>query len=137
MLHHFYCKVGKTVCTIFSCILGHTEEKKMAATLLTAAFKPFGRNRWMRNIINDGVEASARKSQPRFQIIQASSTAEPRMRLEKSENLPEISCLGLNPIIDSIILFESAPEGKSDQKSPRYIITGSKRKTFLQWICEV
>ena len=54
----------------FSCILGHTEEKKMAATLsqLTAVFKPFGRNRWMRNIINDGVGAVARKSQPpRFQ----------------------------------------------------------------------
>ena len=45
----------------------------------------------MRNIINDGVEASARKSQARFQIIQVSSSAEPRMRLEKSENLPEIS----------------------------------------------
>ena len=28
--------------------------------------------RWMRNIINDGVEASARKSQARFQIIQIS-----------------------------------------------------------------
>ena len=26
MFHHFYCKVGKTTCTVFSCILGHTEE---------------------------------------------------------------------------------------------------------------
>ena len=46
----------------------------------------------MRNIINDGVEgASARKSQARFEIIQVSSSAEPRMSLERSENLPEIS----------------------------------------------
>ena len=43
------------------------------------------------NIINDGVEGSARKSQARLQIIKISSSAEPRMRLEKSENLPEIS----------------------------------------------
>ena len=33
-------------------------------------------------IINDGVETSARKSQAHFQIIQVSSSAEPRMRLE-------------------------------------------------------
>ena len=33
----------------------------------------------MRNIINDGVEASARKSQSRLQIIQVSSSAEPRI----------------------------------------------------------
>ena len=45
----------------------------------------------MRKIINDGVEASTRKSQARFQIILVSSSAEPRMRLELSENLPEIS----------------------------------------------
>ena len=45
----------------------------------------------MRNIINDGVEASERKSQARLQIIQVSSSAEPRMRLEKSENSPETS----------------------------------------------
>ena len=50
----------------FSCVLGHTEEKKMAATVLTATFKTFGRNLWLRNIINDGVETSARKSQARF-----------------------------------------------------------------------
>ena len=31
------------------------------------------------------------KSQACFQIIQVSSSVEPRMRLEKSENLPEIS----------------------------------------------
>ena len=62
----------------------------MAATLLAAAFKTFGRN-WVRIIINDGVDASARKSQVRFQVIQVSSSAEPRMRLEKSENLPAIS----------------------------------------------
>ena len=31
---------------------------------------------------NDGVEALARKSQARFQIIQVTSSAEPRMRLE-------------------------------------------------------
>ena len=36
----------------------------------------------MRNIINDGVETSARTSHARFQIIQVSSSAEPRMRLE-------------------------------------------------------
>ena len=60
-------------CTIFSCIHGHTEEKEMATTLLTAALKHFGRNWWVRYIINDGVETSARKSQPRFQIIQAGS----------------------------------------------------------------
>ena len=40
---------------------------------------------------NDGVEASAMKTQARFQIIQFSSSAERRMRLGKSENLPEIS----------------------------------------------
>ena len=39
MLHHFYCKVGKTACSIFSGILGHTEEIKMAAALLTGALK--------------------------------------------------------------------------------------------------
>ena len=33
-------------------------------------------------IINDGVEASTRKSQACFQIIQVSCSAEPRMRLE-------------------------------------------------------
>ena len=44
MLHHFDCKVGKKACTIFSCIFGHTEEIKMAAALLTAALKTFGRN---------------------------------------------------------------------------------------------
>ena len=32
--------------------------------------------------INDGVEASTRKSQARFQIIRVSYSAEPRMRLE-------------------------------------------------------
>ena len=37
-------KVGKTLCTIFSCMLGHTEEKQMANTLVTAALKSFGRN---------------------------------------------------------------------------------------------
>ena len=63
----------------------------MAATLPTARFKPFGRNCWVRNIINGGVEASASKSQDRFQIIQVSTSAEPRMRLEKSENVPEIA----------------------------------------------
>ena len=36
----------------------------------------------MRKLINDGVEASTRKSQARFQIIQVSCEAEPRMRLE-------------------------------------------------------
>ena len=40
MLHHFYCLIG----TIFSCILGHTEEIKIAAALITAALKTFGRN---------------------------------------------------------------------------------------------
>ena len=30
--------------TTFSCILGHTEEIKMTAALLTAALKTFGRN---------------------------------------------------------------------------------------------
>ena len=61
----------------------------------------------MRKIINDGVEASTRKSQARFQIIRVSFSAVPRMRLEKSENLPEIKfpCLGLNPIIDSFSLM--------------------------------
>ena len=44
----------------------------------------------MRNIINDGVEGSARKSQAHFQIIEVSSSTESR-RLEQSENLPEIS----------------------------------------------
>ena len=38
--------------------------------------------RWVRKIINDGVEASTKKSQARFQIIRVSSSAEPRMRLE-------------------------------------------------------
>ena len=55
---------------------------KMAAALLTAALKTFGRNLWVRNIINERVETSARKSQARFQIIQVSFSAEPRMRLD-------------------------------------------------------
>ena len=38
--------------------------------------------RWVRKIINDGVEVSTRKSQACFQIILVSSSAEPRMRLE-------------------------------------------------------
>ena len=58
----------------------------------------------MRNIFNDGVEVSTRKSQARFQIIQVSSSAEPRMRLGKSENLPEISLSRPDPIIDSLNL---------------------------------
>ena len=45
----------------------------------------------MRNIINDGIKALARKFQARFQFIEASSLAEPRVRLHLSENLPEIS----------------------------------------------
>ena len=45
----------------------------------------------MRKIINGGVEAMARKSQARFQIIRVSSLAQPRMRFELSENLPEVS----------------------------------------------
>ena len=44
----------------------------------------------MINIFNDGVEASTRKSQARFQIIRVSSSAKPRLKLEKSENLHEI-----------------------------------------------
>ena len=44
MLNHFYSKIGKKACTIFSCILGHTEEIKMAAALLTAALKTFDRS---------------------------------------------------------------------------------------------
>ena len=45
----------------------------MAAALpITAAFKMFGRNLWVRNIVNNGVETSARKSQARFQIIEIS-----------------------------------------------------------------
>ena len=28
MFHHFYRKVGISACTMFSCILGHTEENK-------------------------------------------------------------------------------------------------------------
>ena len=58
----------------------------------------------MRNIINDGVKASAKKSQARFQIIQVSSSAVPPMRLEKSEDLPEIS-LSQPHHIDSINLY--------------------------------
>ena len=45
----------------------------------------------MRNKINDGVEALARKSQAGFQIFQGSSLTELLLRLKKSENLPEIS----------------------------------------------
>ena len=37
----------------------------------------------MRKIINDGAEASTQKSQARIQIIRVSSSAEPRMRLDK------------------------------------------------------
>ena len=51
--------------------------------------------------IYDGVEAETRKSQASFQIIQVSSEALLRMRLEKSQNEPEISLLRrLNTIID-------------------------------------
>ena len=48
----------------------------MAVTMLTVV-AGIGRN-----IINDSAETSARKSQARFQIIQVSSSAEPRMRME-------------------------------------------------------
>ena len=47
------------------------------------------------NIINDDVEALARKSQARFQIIQVSSEALPKYLQ---------TCLDLNPIIVSINL---------------------------------
>ena len=43
------------------------------------------------NRIDDGIEASTRKSQASFQIIQVSSNALPSMRPEYSENKPEIS----------------------------------------------
>ena len=74
----------------------------------------------MRNLIDDGVEASARKSQAHFQISRVSSSAEPRMRLEKSENLPEISlCLGLNTILASIPLIYIAKSNGYLVFSPR------------------
>ena len=47
----------------------------------------------MTDRIYDGVEAETRKSQASFQIIQVSSEAMPRMRLELSVNEPEISLL--------------------------------------------
>ena len=65
----------------------------------------------MRNIINDGAEASARKSQARFKITQVSSSAEPLMRLEKSENLPEIS-LSRPQLHHRFYLSHLAPPGK-------------------------
>ena len=37
---------------------------------------------WVRKIISDGVDASTRECQARFQIIRVSSSAEPWMRLE-------------------------------------------------------
>ena len=46
---------------------------------------------WVKKIINDSVEASRQKSQACFQIIKVTSSAESCMRLEESENLPEIS----------------------------------------------
>ena len=69
IFHHFYCKVSKPACTIFFLYSwAHRRNKKMAAALLTAASKTFGRNWWVGNIIHDDVETSARKSQARFQI---------------------------------------------------------------------
>ena len=52
---------------------------------------------WVK-IINDGVEASAKKSRDCFQIIQASSPAKPRMRL------PEILLPRLNIVIYPILI---------------------------------
>ena len=80
MIHHFYCKVGKIACTIFFLVFLGTRKK--INTLLTAVLKTSGRNGWLRNIINDGDETSARKFQARFQIIHVSSSAEHRVRLE-------------------------------------------------------
>ena len=73
------------------CILFHAKTKWLSGQHL----KPFRVKKWFKlcvrknTQINDGVEASTRKSQARFQIIRVSSSAEHRMRLE-SENLPEI-----------------------------------------------
>ena len=53
--------------------------KKMAALTIPDAKTNQIVERWVRNIINDGVEASARKSQARFQIVHVSSSAEPRI----------------------------------------------------------
>ena len=63
----------------------------MAALTRPDANQESNCKRWVRYIINDGVEASGRKYQALFQIIQVSASAEPRMRLEQPKNLPEIS----------------------------------------------
>ena len=73
----------------------------------------------MRNIINDGVEASARKTQARFQIIQVSSSAEPWMRLEKSEKLPEISLSRPQPHHRFYYSHYLQVSKGSDQNQPR------------------
>ena len=50
-------------CKLNFCILGQTD--KMATSLLAVEMERY----CMRKIINDGVEASPRKSQARFQLI--------------------------------------------------------------------
>ena len=80
--------------------------QKMAATLFAVELKTLDRNQWVRKIINDGVETSARKSLDRFQIIKS----HPRQSLGRDLKslktclMPDISLSQLNRIIDFINL---------------------------------
>ena len=64
----------------------------------------------MRKKINDGVEASTRKSQAHFQIIQVSCSA---YNLKTCLRFP---CLGLKTIIDSTNLTYPYPTRGIDKK---------------------
>ena len=55
----------------------------------------------MRKIVNGGVEASTRKSQARFQIIQVSSWQNLGCDLNNLKTCLRFPCLSLYPIIDS------------------------------------
>ena len=54
---------------------------------------------------NDGVEASTKKSQASFHLFKFYAQASQKTKY--SENEPEIPCLSLNPIKDSISLMTS------------------------------
>ena len=63
----------------------------------------------MRKEINDGVEASTRKSEARFQIIHL-MLGKPCMRLNNLNTCLRFPCLGLNIIIDYINFKQKAIE---------------------------
>ena len=101
MLIKYFCKVStntKLYLLFFHwliCILFHVKAKCLPEQRL----KPFRVKMvklWVRKIINDGVDASTRKSQAGFQIIRDSNNLKTSLRFP---------CLGLNPILNSFFFF--------------------------------